>query len=431
MNPQSQEQGSILDQAIRAHREAHAALISGRYQEAIRLAKEGLNLLESLPPSERRDHVRHDLLLERGRARAILGEYAAISDFQIVRQEATDPSQRSEALIGIADCYAGSGEYPLAEETYLQALEETDEENIACRIRGWVGLGILYRKQGRIEAAIETLERARTALQRQPDVYEMGRTLINIGIAHTYSGRLDQALRAYEDALDCFQTLKDAHRTAAVLNNLGELHQELFDLETALRYHEEARTVASKAGAERISIDILRNLGVDLLLLGRYSEAMRLLGEALARARALGDKDLVLQALYSLADAYLRQGQVEQAAALADELETEARLIRSELHLARARFIQGRVALARGDRVAARAVLQEALANAHALPSRTLLWQLHAALGRATDDPQVADLHRQIAADFVRETVETLPDPRLRHRFLSRPEVRAILQRSA
>jgi len=430
MDSRTQDRESILDRAIRTHREAHAALIGGRYLEAIRLAEKGLELLNALPPTERRDHVRYALLLERGRARAMLGEYAAISDFQIVRQEATAPLQRIEALVGIADCRAGSGDYPTAEAAYLQALEEAedDEESTACRVRGWIGLGTLYWKQGRVDEAIETLSQARSALQRQPDVYEMGRTLINLGIAYTYSGRLDQALQAYEDALDCFRTLKDAHRTAAVLNNLGELHQELLDLEAALRYHEEARAIASEAGAERISIDVIRNLGVDLLLLGRYSEAMSHLEEALARARALGDKDVVLQALYSLADARLRQGQVEQAAALASELEAEARAIHSELHLARARFIQGRIFLARGDRAAARTVLQNALADAHALPSRTLLWQLHAVLGRATDDPQIADLHRRIAADFIRETVEALPDPRLRQRFLSRPEVQAVLR---
>ncbi len=421
----------MVDQATQTYREAHAALTSGRYREAIRLAEDGLERLKDTPPSEQRDHIRYSLLLERGRARAMLGEYAAISDFQIVRQEATDPLQRSEALVGIADCRAGSGDYLAAEEAYLQVLEETkgDDKCLLCRVRGWIGLGALYRKQGRIDEAIEMLNQAHAALQHRPDVYEMGRTLINLGIVYTYSGRLDQALQAYEDALDCFRTLKDAHRTAAVLNNLGELYQELFDLETALRYHEEARTIASNSRAERILIDVTRNLGVDLLLLRRYSRAMAYLEEALAQARAMGDKDLVLQALYSLADAHLRQGQVERAAALAAELLAEAQAIQSDLHLARARFIQGRVFLARGERAAARTALQEALANAHTLPSRTLLWQLHAVLGRATDDPQIADLHRQIAADFIRETVETLPDPQLRHRFLSQPEVQAILRK--
>jgi len=429
MEHRARSQRSTLEKAVEACQQAHTAMVNGRYQEAIRLTGEGLELLETLPPSEERERIRLALLLERGRARTLLGEYAAISDFQVVRQEATDPFQYSEALVGIADCYAGIGDYPAAEEAYRQALQEAEEEeNDACCVRGWIGLGSLYWKQGRIEEAITTLDQARTALQRTPDVYEMGRVLINLGIAYTYSGRPDEALRAYEDALDCFRTLEDAHRTAAVLNNLGELHQELHDLETALKYHREAQEMAAAAGAERIEIDVLRNLGVDLLLMGRYSEAMAYLERALSRARELGDKDLVLQALYSLADAFLQQGRLEQATALVDELEAEARATHSELHLARAKFIRGRIYLAQGKQAAAQTVLQDALADAHALPSRMLLWRLHAALGRATEDPQVARLHGQIAADFIRQTADSLTDRHLRHRFLNQPEVQAVLR---
>jgi Tfp pilus assembly protein PilF len=230
--------------------------------------------------------------------------------------------------------------------------------------------------------------------------------------------------------LKCFRSLHDDQRTAATLNNVGELYQELRDLDRALHYHEEAARLASQSGADRISIDITRNIGVDLLLRGQYSEAMKYLNQALSRARAIRDKDLALQALYNLGDAFLRQGEVDRALAIAGELADEADATHSELHSVRARLLQGRAYLAQGDRSRAQSVLQAALGHAHAIPSRWLLWQLHAALGKATDDPEIARIHFRIAADFIHQIADPLSDPDLRSRFLSQPEIQAVIRRA-
>ncbi|MGB9870515.1 MAG: tetratricopeptide repeat protein [Anaerolineae bacterium] len=404
---------------------------SGHYQQAIQMTTEGLGLLDFLPPSPERELLRWDLLLCRGRARFLLGDYAALSDFQTVRDQSPDPVQRAEALVGAADCHNGMGEYATAEEEYQAALREAEASGSAlCRIRAWIGLGTLRWKQGRVEEAIRILNQARSGLQRTPDLYELGRVLLGLGIAYDFAGQIEEAIAAYEDALKCFRSLQDDHRTAAVLNNVGEIYQELRDLERALHYHEEAIHLAARAGADRISIDIARNLGVDMLLMGRYSEAMLALNQALSRAREIRDKDLALQALYTLGDALLRQGEVERALAIAGELADEAAAIRSELHAARAQLLQGRAYLAQGDRATAQRVLQAALGHAHAIPSRWLLWQLHAALGRATDDPQIARVHFRIAADFIHQIADPLSDPALRSRFLSQPEIQAVIRRA-
>ncbi len=411
--------------------DAKEATVSGRYQQAAQLATDGLNMVDALPPSPERDLLRWTLLLQRGRARFLMGDYDALSDFEAVRAQSSDPVQRTEALIGIADCRNGMGDYLTAEEEYQIALREAEanQSDISC-IRARIGLGTLRWKQGRLEDAIHTLNWARTALQGAPDLHELGRTLLGLGIAYDFAGQLEEAINSYEDALKCFRSLHDDQRAAATLNNVGELYQELRDLDRALHYHEEAARLASQSGAERVSIDITRNIGVDLLLMGRYSEAMMCLNQALSRARAIRDKDLALQALYNLGDAFLRQGEVDRALAIAGELADEADALRSELHAARARFLQGRAYLARGDRSMAQSTLEAALGHAHAIPSRWLLWQLHAALGRATDDPEIARIHFRIAADFIHQIADSLSDSQLRSCFLSQPEVQAVIRRA-
>ncbi len=419
-------------QIIRRHLESvREAITGGRYQQAIQLATEGLSLLDSLPPSPEQSHLRFDLLLERGRARVLAGEYTACAEFEAVRAQSPDPDQRARALIGIADCHSGIGDYGTAEEEYRIAVREAGVGGRdISRVRALIGLGTLYWKQGRVEDAIQNLRQARGILQRSPDLFEMGRVLLSLGIAYDFAGQLEQAIASYEEALKCFRSLQDDHRTAAVLNNVGELYQELRDLDRALRYHEEAARLADQAGADRIAIDITRNIGVDLLLMGRYSEAMFCLNQALTRSREIGDKDLILQALYSLGDAFLRQGEVGRALALARELADEAAAVRSELHIARAKLLQGRTYLAQGDWAAAQSVLQDALSCAHAIPSRWLLWQLHAALGRATQEAPIARVHFRIAADFIQQMIEPLTDPELRTRFLAQPEIRSIFRQA-
>jgi tetratricopeptide (TPR) repeat protein len=157
---------------------------------------------------------------------------------------------------------------------------------------------------------------------------------------------------------------------------------------------------------------------------------MNYLENALVMARERQDQDLALQAIYSLGDVYLRQGSTTRAMEQANQLEAEAKAMQGEFHLTRAKLLKGRAYLALGDRKKAQSILQDALANAHALPSRMLLWRLHAALGRASQDPEVARIHLQIAADFIRQTIEPLSNANMRGNFLARPEVQAVLRGS-
>jgi tetratricopeptide (TPR) repeat protein len=193
-------------------------------------------------------------------------------------------------------------------------------------------------------------------------------------------------------------------------------------------YHQQALEAAGAVEVRSIEVDVRRNIGVDLSRMERYSEAMSYLEDALGQARERADRDVAMQVLYSLGDAYLRQGQVDRAMALAQELAAEAEAVQGEFHLTRAKLLQGRAFLAQGDRQRAQAVLRDALTNAHALPSRILLWELHAALGRASVDREVARIHLQIAADFIHQTIEPLSDAQIRANFLERPEVRAVLR---
>ena len=72
--------------------------------------------------------------------------------------------------------------------------------------------------------------------------------------------------------------------------------------------------------------------------------------------------------------------------------------------------------------------LNLAMLAAQTAVDRGILWKLHAAMSHVTDNEQIAAVHLNIAAEFIRQTAEPLQDERLRQTFLSAPPVMAVLQ---
>lgn len=415
--------------AVQKQQQVRDAMIRGQYQQAGQLLQEGFELLDPLPKNDDWHEAMFLLLLEQAWLKRFQGESGALEDFRSVRQRSPSPHQQAEALVGIGDCYRKMGKYGEAETAYRQALAESQpEEKSTCCIRAWSGLGALYWQQGRMEESLEVLDQAVRALRHNPSVFDEGVVMLNMGVAHYYAGHLDQALKADQEALKCFRTLEDNHGVAVALCNMGEVYQELNDIQTALQVHREGLEAARRANVPPIELDIIRNIGVDLMLMGHCSEGMEHLERALAMASDMGDKDLYLQVLYSLGDAFLREGRVDRAMEIALKLEEEASALDSQLRLTRAKLLQGRIYLAQGERERATAMLQDTLANASDLPSRLLQWELHAALGRACQDPDVAGVHLKVAAEFIHQTVEPISDQALHSSFLRRPDVQVVLR---
>ncbi len=112
----------------------------------------------------------------------------AISELELAKS--LDPTN-DQAVRGLADAYLATGDLPLAEETYKEA--------IALRPHYWAGynwLGIFYIRQGRYEEAIRSFEEV---VRLAPDSY---RGYSNLGAAFYFAERRVEARRAFERALE-------------------------------------------------------------------------------------------------------------------------------------------------------------------------------------------------------------------------------------
>jgi ATP/maltotriose-dependent transcriptional regulator MalT len=122
----------------------------------------------------------------------------------------------------------------------------------------------------------------------------------------------------------------------------------------------------------------------------------------------------------------LAQGHYKQARTIAAEAVKQLQQSGVRILLPAALYLQGRSALSLGQPDAARACWQAARAEAEAIGSRRMLWQILAVLSPLERDPGEAEQLRRQARELVTCIAEHTPSD-LRASFLALPAVRAII----
>ena len=419
--------------------------ISQQFQLAAEAAKkhqywpalEHYTELLSLIDPKTADHAAQDkrliALRERGRLLGLLGEQkAALSAYEQYHREAVDTPRKIDALINIADQSRGIGRYDQALTAYHSALSlAAKQEDTINQGRAVAGIGLTKMVRGRVQEAIDYLNEAITLFEQTDDAPRQIRTLNQMGVAHAFSGQMDLAIAAFKNALNLSRKLGQQDTAVAALDNLGECHQHLFDFEQALRYHEEGLALAQAAHLRLLEADICRNMGLELCQLGRIDEGLTCLQHALTISQEAKHSDYLAQTHYALTLVELERGNLETARQHATQLQEMAARDDSRNMMACAHYALGLYHQEKGDKNMAERMWQQTLFLAHEASNRALLWQTHAALAAIAATPDLAQVHRRIAAEVIHQIAEPIADEALRQKFLAAPPVQAVLQDSA
>jgi tetratricopeptide (TPR) repeat protein len=214
-------------------------------------------------------------------------------------------------------------------------------------------LGQLYRIQGRLDEALDRLNRALANHRDIGDDHGVGRTLEIIAQVHVSRGDPRSAIPIFEQALQLRRAVGDLVGEGATLSNLAEAHHRI----------------------------------------GRGDVALRLLERSLSIRRQGNDPVGESITNENIAEVYLGQGQPARARRHADEAIECARRCDARDVERRALTLRARICLAIGDRVGARADCETALA-AVAVSRPTNVADLHelASAFRAAADNAAADL---------------------------------------
>lgn len=107
---------------------------------------------------------------------------------------------------------------------HFQSMIDTNPQDVD----GSYGLGLAYRKMGRLDRSMEAFQQARSLAPEDADV------LRESGITFFLSGRLDQAIHAFESAQSVIREGRELKEDPSVLFYLGRCYHEKGDFERAL-----------------------------------------------------------------------------------------------------------------------------------------------------------------------------------------------------
>jgi tetratricopeptide (TPR) repeat protein len=410
--------------AASAFREGRLASSEQEFDKAIQYFTEAL-AFDRLPVL-----FRARVFEYRGLCFWLIGEFkAAEKDYNESLTTSDNIDQKARARVRLGELADFRGEYLQALALYNEALQEaTDTENLLVIGRARRGLGILERRQGNTDRALSQLTQALAIFRQGGETREQGRVLTSLGRTRQARGEYQQALAAHREAYLILESVNDRWRVAQAVNDIGECHQALYDIEKAYEHHQRALQLATKSGAKLLIPEIKRNLGVDLVELGQYDQGLVYLQAALQGTRLHGNREHEALTLYHLARAYLHYGNDGLAVQVVLALTHLAEQINADRFRALAAFVHGELLYHQGRKAEALIELNLAMLAAQTAVDRGILWKLHAAMSHATENENIAAVHLNIAAEFIRQTAEPLQDEQLRQSFLNAPPVLAVLQ---
>lgn len=200
-----------------------------------------------------------------------------------------EPSERAELLQRQGQVQVHLGEYPDADASYRQALQEAPDDH--SRARSMRLLGELQEKQGNYGAALDWLEQARGLLNRTGDNAELIQVLLAEGGNVLWQqGEYDLALERLQLALQLATELHDARSVARALHGLGNIELYQGNLERAQQLFQESLATRRQLGDSLGIANALNNLGIIAASLTGADLARDLFTESLEIRRAIGDR---------------------------------------------------------------------------------------------------------------------------------------------
>ena len=335
------ERGTNYQKAVKYLQEAAENDIRRfAYQEAVRLARRGLELLGRLPDSAERAEQELLLCLTLGVPLIATEGYAApevgnvYTKARELCQQLGEPPEISQVLWGLRTFYTVRAELGTAREIaeeFLGLAERLPYPGLA--MRGHWALEITFMHLGEFTRAMEHFEKALSLYDPERHRDDAFRYAQNPGVAMrcfaAWSlwclGQPDQALERIKEALTLAGELSEPYGLAHALFFAAILHQLRREEQLAQEYAEAALAVSSEHGLglyqamSKITLGWALIEGGRRVEPGRREEAIEQMREGVAAHQATGTEVLLPHFLTLLAEALGQSGQAEEGLRLSEE----------------------------------------------------------------------------------------------------------------
>ena len=286
----------------------------GRYDEAIRLYNESLNIKRQLNDQKGIAITLHQL----GTIHQQQGDYESAKKFYTESQEIAerldDRNTLAANLYQLGMIAQDLGDYDQAKQYYHQGMEIYDKlelKNEMSLIDNQ--LANIYYQQGNYTEAESIHQRILEIKQQLGDQRSIAISLYNLGVVNQVQDRYEEALHYYNDSLRIQRELGNKAGIAYLLHNFGVIYQEQGKYEEALMYYRKAISIQRELGHKAGIVASLDNLGQLFLQQGRYEEALHYYNDSLRIQRELGNKADIATSLYNVGMTHQLQGKYEEA----------------------------------------------------------------------------------------------------------------------
>lgn len=222
------------------------------------------------------------------------------------------PVWRVHNLYSLGKNYVLKGNYDLAYQYYLQAIELAKQENITRELANcYLGLSRLYRKLEQYDDAIIYLNKFNQLFTQKK--YK-ARAYEGYAIIYAEQKKWDEAEKYMLKSLEVREQIKQVSSIAVVKNNLGTLYTQKRDYINAEKYYLEALELRYKNNLQGTGLlKNLNNLGDLYLKQNKINLAANLFEKAIEFTDKNPNIRLSAHAHLQLANIYKSQGLLEKS----------------------------------------------------------------------------------------------------------------------
>jgi tetratricopeptide (TPR) repeat protein len=326
-----------------------------------------------------------------------------------------------------AKCYWLSGHLDRARESLQEASDLWRELNnlpmLADSLASSVELALWV---GDYNLALTFSEEAFQISQSIANLWGQSHSKIAVGYIYWDRGQPDQAIAVMQE---CLHLSELAHYiTPQVLTrvDLATVYGSLGALEQGLQTARPALAVA-ETHIPILRPYVLTKLAQLHLQHGQLSEA----GAAIEQGKKVTDREVTpiyfQFVILAEAELALRQGNHERALLLIDDVVATLNQFGMRAYIPEALYLRGQILKGMGQVEAAHKAMLEAQAEAEAIGSRRMLWQILFALSRLESNPIQAKYLGQQAREIVQFIADNISNAELRASFLGSAEIQQVL----
>jgi tetratricopeptide (TPR) repeat protein len=214
--------------------------------------------------------------------------------------------------LGVMARKRGQGERAI--ELYRRSLETLepldDAQSKAATSRN---LANVYADQGEWDRAIELYRRSLETFRRAGDVRRMAQTSISLGTVYADKGEYDAAIDMFQQGLDVFERLHDLQGIVRAWDNLGQVYAAMGDWDRAIQSYLKDLQASQRMGDVPRMARTRVSLGMAYARSGDKEQAIKMYQQSLETFERLGDVRGTAAALHVLGLAYAERRQWDRA----------------------------------------------------------------------------------------------------------------------